>query len=775
MAHQHLYLSRDEPVTDRHRPQRGLQPYKPTDPKGFGTELKQNFDKMLKDAEALNIGGFDNRRLIKITLRKGEMLPPLEAIPGVEIVSQEDREIILAFADSQGVSEFEARLTTLAKDGKVTREQLFFAIQDFDHWRPEDRLGPALKVEGTSNLEKFILDVELWPLEGVDHRKQMLQKFEAWLIENGIEILDRLNQPSLILIKVRLGKVQAEKLLSYRDVRIVDLPPRQGLSAELLLTDMQTLPTPSALDSRAGAITILDSGLSANHPALQGVVGEAAGFLAPNRDAGDNQNSGHGTFVSGLAVYGDLESRIRSGNFVPNLRLFSGKVFNDDDADQTSFVEKAVDEAVKYFNSQYGCKVFNLSYGDQRKVYDGRHIRGLAYTLDRLTRELGILFIVPTGNLENIPRSRAEYPQCLLSEIATIIDPATALNAITVGGLATKTATMETQAREESIEDIPIAASLEPSPFTRRGPTVGNAIKPDLVEDAGNLAGQRQLNGPPRHRGLGLISLNAGFATGRPFRENIGTSFAAPIVAHKAAKLQALFPDQSVNFLRSLLALHARWPQPAIDLLTTTDKAETKERLLNILGYGKIDDVALYSSLDQVVTLYSEEAIENNKHHFYELPIPDEFWDGRRQLREVSVSLAYSPEVRTTRIDYKNTQLWFSFVTGKSLSQVTRAFTNGRDERLSERASNRSVGLEDRKSGTLQMSTWTFPGAIRDGNKLFVVVTRKDANWSTVSDEQEPYSLSVLLRDAENTAVNLYAKVNALLQLRAQERGRARL
>jgi hypothetical protein len=359
--------------------------------------------------------------------------------------------------------------------------------------------------------------------------------------------------------------------------------------------------------------------------------------------------------------------------------------------------------------------------------------------------------------------------------VATIIDPATALNAITVGGLATKTATREAQAREDRIEDVPIAAELETSPFTRRGPTVGKAIKPDLVEDAGNLAGQRQPNGQPRNRGLGLVSLNAGFASGRPFREDIGTSFAAPVVAHKAAQLHARFPDQSINFLRSLLALHARWPKPAVDLLTTSDNAETRDRLLNVLGYGKVDDSALYSSLDQVVTLYSEESIGNNKHHFYELPIPDEFWGGRRQLREVSIALAYSPEVRTTRLDYKKTKLWFSFVMGKSLSQVTTAFTNGRDRGLSERASNRSVGLENRKPGTLQMSTWTFPGAIRDSNKLFVVVTRQDANWSIVADEQEPYALSVLMRDAENKTVNLYAKVNALLQLRAQERGRARI
>lgn len=775
MSHQHLRISRDEPITDRHRARKGLQTYKPTDPKDFGAGLKRNLDRMLQDTDAANIGGFDNRRLIKITLRKGEPIPNLEFITGIEVVSQEDREIILAFADSNGLSTFEARLTTLAKHGKVTREQLLFAIQDFDHWRPEDRHGPALKVEGIPDSTNFILDVELWPLEGIDHRRAMLTAFEAWITENQIEILDKLNQPSLVLMKVRLNKRQAERLLSYRDVRILDLPARQGLSSEILETDVQTLPNPSALETRAGSITILDSGLNTNHPALKGLVGEAVGFLAPGQESDDNPVKGHGTFVSGFAAYGDVEACIRSGRFIPNLRLFSGKVFRDDDNDQTSFVEKAVEEAVKYFHTQYGCRVFNLSYGDQRKVYDGRHVRGLAYTIDRLTRELGVLFIVPTGNLESIPKTRAEYPQCLLSDIASIIDPATALNAITVGGLATRTVTREGQAREDRIEDIPIAKESEPSPFTRRGPSVGKAIKPDFVEAAGNLSGHRHADAQPRWRGLGVASLNAGFALGKPFRESIGTSFAAPVVAHKAAQLHTRFPEQSINFIRSLLALHARWPQPAVGLLSTGEKAETRERLLNILGYGKVDDTALYASLDQLITLYSEESIENDKHHFYELPIPDEFWGGRRQLREVSVSLAYSPEVRTTRLDYKKTKLWFYFVAGKSLSQVTKAFTHGREKGLLDRSSNRSISLDDRKPGTLQMSTWTFPGTLRDNNKLFVVVTRQDANWSQVPDEKEPYALSVLLKDAENTEVNLYAKVNALLQLRAQDRARARL
>ena len=62
------------------------------------------------------------------------MLPPFDAIAGIEIVSQEAESLVLAFATEQGLAEFESRLASLARDGTVTRRELLFAIGDFDHW-----------------------------------------------------------------------------------------------------------------------------------------------------------------------------------------------------------------------------------------------------------------------------------------------------------------------------------------------------------------------------------------------------------------------------------------------------------------------------------------------------------------------------------------------------------------------------------------------------------------------------------------------------------------
>lgn len=781
MAYEHLRLDREEPINLRH-PRRGGGGFTPQDPRAYGAALGTKFQAArgrITDPDQADIGGYDDRKLIKIQLRHGESLTPdsFQAIPGVEIVSQEDEAIILAFAEEQGLDEFEKRLATLARDGSVTRKDLLFAIEDFDHWTPEDRTGAALREQGFPAQTPFTLDIELWPQERPDKRQAMFSAFVAWLQERGIEMLDDLQQPSLVMLRVRCNRQQAEQLLRHRDVRKVDLPPRLGVSVQLLRTDINQFPAVDPPPADAPAIAVLDSGLTSGHPLLAAAVGDAQGYLEPHRSANDAE-PWHGTFVGGLALYGDVHNAIQQRQFVPQLRLFSGKVFEHDGQDQTEFVEKAVEEAVRDLHGQYGCKVFNLSYGDLNKVYDGRHVRGLAYTLDRLTRELGVLFVVPTGNLQfyQLPQdAREQYPNYLFEEYARLLDPATALNVLTVGGISMFEATRDAQ-RYPTIEDHILARAHQPFPLTRRGPSINGAIKPDVVEHAGNVALMRA-GGGTRHAGLGVVSLNGGFATGSPFSEDIGTSYAAPVVAHKAARLLAAVPNASPNLLRALIGAHARWPGACETLLGPGDRPEGRERLLQLIGYGRVDDTALYRSLDHTVTLLAEERIDSDKHHFFELPVPDSFWANGRRTREITVALAYSPDVRTTRLDYRRTKLWFNLVVADSLDDVTRAFQRNREEGMGEHSNGRWLSNETRKNGTLQVSRWEFRQVPVRGDKVFVVVTRQDSAWSHDEHraEAEPYALAVVLADREQANAQLYAQVQAMLQARAQARARARI
>lgn len=774
MAYEHLQLEKESPVTDRHR-QRGFGAIPPADPRGHGNLLLRSLRSVREEAVNGDIGGFDDRKLLKIRLKEGErQLPDFNLIDGLEVVSQEGHEVVLAFATTAGLNLVEERIATLARNGRVTRKELLFVIEAFEHWTPEDRTGAALAEQGLPHDGPYTLDVELWPQEMPARRQSTLASFTVFVREHGGDILDQVNTPSLLMVRLRCNRDTAEQVLRYRDARTIDLPPRWGLAIGTITADVNRFAPPEPPEADAPRIAVLDAGLVTGQPLLAPAVGHAQGYVLPNRSP-DDADPWHGTSVAGLALYGDIEATIAAGEFTPSLFLVSGRVFNHDGNDQTEFVENAVDRAVRDLNAEFGCRVFNLSYGDLNKVYDGGHVRGLAYTLDRLSRELGVLFVVSTGNLAQagLPDDpRASFPDYLLEDHARLVDPATALNAVTVGGIARHEATRGHQQRPELIEDHPIARTGHPFPMTRSGPSINSAIKPDFVEHAGNLAVAR-LTGATVYRGLGVVTTNGGFANGHAFREEVGTSFAAPAVAHRAAKLLRRVPEASHNLLRALLGAHAEWPAPSVPLLNPNDNAEGREKLLRLVGYGCINDGALEQSLDNVVSLICDEQINNDRCQFYAVPAPDEFWDGGRRRREVTVALAYSPVVRTTRLDYRMTKLKFSLVVANDLDEVSAAFRRNRDQGMPERGTNRWLSGEARQAGTLQVSRWTFQQ--RPKGHLYVVVTRQDAAWSNVGDNPEPYALCVNIADRSNAQSRLYEQVQALLRARADLRARARV
>lgn len=277
--------------------------------------------------------------------------------------------------------------------------------------------------------------------------------------------------------------------------------------------------------------------------------------------------------------------------------------------------------------------------------------------------------------------------------------------------------------------------------------------------------------------GAGELSTSWNFASGRPFAEDSGTSFAAPRVANAAANILAELPSASVDLCRALLIAHARTPGSCADLFADDDDA-----LRDVTGYGLVDRSALYRSLEDCVSLWAEESIEDRRHHFYEVPVPEEFWSGGRRPREMTVALAYRPPVRTTRIDYRAVALSFKFLSAGSLDEVVRRFDAAVDKEttteVKERSSSRRFSETVRSRSSVQASTWTFTqpsGALR-GRSWFVVVTRNDPPWGeNLSSERERYALAVTLDDRRAQQLQLtprlYTQVEARLRARARVTG----
>ena len=716
-------------------------------------------------------GGYDERRLIKIELT--EKVPPesvANVAHGIEIVSQEEGHLVLAFATNDQLDNFDARLATLATGGSVTYRDVMYALRDLGHWTPDERMGWALKQEGFPDEDPFLLDVELWPVERDIVRSR--SAFERWLAENEGEQLDAVRQPYLTLYRVRCSAGLAERLLNRRDVRTVDLPPRLGLELSPLRPDVEEFGDVPAPPDGAPGVVVLDTGLATGHPMLAPAVGDAQTFLEGTTEADEH---GHGTMVAGIALYDDVAACVRDRRFVPTLRLFSGRVLDDHNEGNQHLIQNQVEEAVSYFVGQYGCRVFNLAYGDMNKPYLQRHITGLAVTLDALSREQNVLFVVPTGNFGGDELGpvdwRQEYPAYLNGQRAPLLDPAPALNVLTVGALARYDQGRQGALYPSDPNYQPVARADQPSPFTRAGPSVNGAIKPDLVDYGGNYSIDFRGGGGARPGKIGELSTSLEFAAGTLFTHDVGTSFAAPHVAHAAARLLAELPEASPDLCRALLVAHAIPPTGCLELLGDADE------LRNLVGYGFVDRSALYRSLEDSVTLCAESTIQNRHHHFYEVPIPAEFWEGGRRDRKLTVALAYRPPVRTTRVDYRAVGITFNLVKADSLDEVARSF-NAATERetnpsMREWSGNREVTALQRSRGTVQSSTWTFkqPSRSTRDSSWFVVVTRNDPPWGeSLASQRESYALTVALADRLAEQPRLYTRIEARVRARARAR-----
>lgn len=772
-GHPHLEMTREEPTT-KPRPRRfTLRRDAPEDPSAHGKRLGENLARVRR-AKMNYVAGYDERCLIKLSLN--EFVPPedlAKASADVEVVSQEGKNIVLAFATEGQLDAFEAKLAQLVEGNHVTYRTMIYALEGIDHWTERDRTGWALGRDGFPEAPRFSLDVELWPLSREEDAKRERDAFEEWVTAEGGKILDRVARPYLTLYRIRCDRDVADRCLRHRDVRTVDLPPSAGLSLSLITTPMQSLrPIPPPPEGAPG-VAVLDTGIVAGHPVLAPAIGDTQDFVSGGAEA---EQRGHGTFVAGIALYDDIGACLDRGTFAPQLRLFSGRIFEAGNRNDPKLMENRVEEAVRYFLENYGCRIFNLSYGDPGRPYRGGRVSGLAVTLDALSRELGVLFVVPTGNFDidrhDVSDGRwMNYARYLTGRPANLIDPAPALNALTVGSVARH------ERHEGPQGDFGFRAMArhgEPSPFTRSGPSVRGAIKPDLVDYGGNHSVEvgSDLHMVRGRAGVGEVSTSHDFAVGDPFAEDSGTSFAAPRVAHVAARLLAAVPTASTNLCRALLVAHGRTPAASRALFEGDSTA-----LRNLTGYGQVDQSALFRSMDNCVTLWSDGHIENLRNHFYEIPIPNEFWEGRGRRRTVTVALAYSPPPRTTRIDYCGVSISFKLVVDGSLDAVARAFSAEVDREdapgVPERAAGRDLSAMVRSKGTAQVSTWTFtrPSVNLRKSRVFVVVTRKDPTWGArVARVREEYSLAVKMDDREMLLSSLYQRVRALLRGRARAR-----
>ncbi|TCC11841.1 S8 family serine peptidase [Kribbella soli] len=247
-------------------------------------------------------------------------------------------------------------------------------------------------------------------------------------------------------------------------------------------------------------VAVLDTGVDATHPDLDGKVKESQDFSGS--PSGTEDHFGHGTHVAAtIAGTGAGAGGTRKG-VAPKADLLVGKVLGDDGYGYDSWIIAGMEWA-----ASEGAKVVNMSLGGE--ATDGTD--PLSQAVNDITAQTGTLFVVAAGNE---------------GQDETVGTPGAAASALTVGAVD----------REDKLAD-----------FSSRGPRLGDAgLKPEITAPGVDIIAARA----------------AGTAMGQPvdnlYTAASGTSMATPHVAGAAALLAQQHPDWKADQLKNALVSTAK-------------------------------------------------------------------------------------------------------------------------------------------------------------------------------------------------------------------------
>src|SRR5262249_29563132 len=382
-------------------------------------------------------------------------------------------------------------------------------------------------------------------------------------------------------------------------------------------------------------------------------------------------------------------------------------------------------------------------------------------------RDREIIFVISAGNFfpEHLSDEevKQKYPDYLKSDDSRIISPATSAIALTVGGLSYGGGRALGLYRENDLNMLLAGARDFTPPFTRAGLGVDGAIKPDLVDYAGDLRFERgrvigkRAGEAPAHAGLPTTAKQFAPPEGKLFRTVSGTSFAAPKVSNLAARIFREFPSASSNMIRALIADSARVPSSRPDRFTGIDPCD--KDMLRVYGYGQPDFERARLSSKNSVLLLADGVMPIDSFQIFTVPsLPPEFLTAPGK-GHIFVTLAFDPPTRHTRGDsYLGVSMEFALfrnVAPESIAEALRAWDRqeaeglGSDEIPALRGISRQrIDLKPNrqllKKGTLQRAmirianaTWRY-----DGGPLQLVVTCQ-RKWAPATIESQRYAVVV--------------------------------
>jgi len=160
---------------------------------------------------------------------------------------------------------------------------------------------------------------------------------------------------------------------------------------------------------RTVAVAVIDSGVDATHPELEGKIRDARSFVGGSALV---DTIGHGTFVAGIIAAG-VDNGIGIAGLAPSAELLVAKVVTSKREIPIEAEARAIRWAV-----DSGARVINMSLGGVRDPLDPSRDRFSRLEADAVAYAIskGVVVVAAVGNADQAPRSPwpyASYPAAL--------------------------------------------------------------------------------------------------------------------------------------------------------------------------------------------------------------------------------------------------------------------------------------------------------------------------------------------------------------------------
>lgn len=364
------------------------------------------------------------------------------------------------------------------------------------------------------------------------------------------------------------------------------------------------LPSPSP-----GYVTLLDTGVSRAHPLIQPAL-DATDRHAANFAWSPEDIRGHGTQMAGLALYGDLTTKLNQDNpVIVGNRLESVKLLPDAGENPHhllgAITQNAID-VVERFHPRRRTYMMATTTGEDTP-HDGAptswssEVDQLAAGISGMIKERRLI-IVSAGNTDNFKFSSGDYLNTCDQDENEIESPAQAWNVVTVGAFTEKV----NLPQNERMKALAPFGDLSPSSRTASWSSTW-PLKPDVVLEGGNWA-LGATPPPMRHGWLSLLSTHNHYPL-RSFVFTHDTSAATALAAKEITELWSDYPSLWPETIRGLYVSSARWTQQMRSHLPALPQKGDYAKLFRRYGYGVPDLARAHRSASNALTLIIEDTI----------------------------------------------------------------------------------------------------------------------------------------------------------------------